>query len=440
VADNDPRRYTLQVTIAAILATALAARAEADDWITGIGTGAFGLNIEGDMGFGTNLLGPLPVDDLELSSSDLSDVTKSAAGLAGFSTNGRWTIFYGGAGMELEDEDEGTTAGGTPVSASFNFKALKAELAASYTFARTERSTWGFLFGANYTKHDYEAVLAVGANTATRDVENDWTDAIVGLTNAVHFSPKWAWSNRIDAGFGGSEGTYHARTGLEWDAGRPRGWIFSLYADYKKIEFENGSPGDADWYLYDVAEFGPGLGFAYLFGGSAEPVTASLPPPPPAPPPAPPPPPPPAAPADSDFDGVADPADQCANTQRGERVDAAGCAFNLRLEVLFDTNSATLQPDSYAGLDRAVDLLKRVPTISGVIEGHTDSQGPDRYNLDLSDRRARTVADYLFDHGVDRGRIQWKGYGESQPVADNNTADGRAQNRRVVLHRSDAVP
>ena len=67
------------------------------------------------------------------------------------------------------------------------------------------------------------------------------------------------------------------------------------------------------------------------------------------------------------------------------------------------------------------------------VEGHTDSQGDDAYNLELSQRRAQAVVDYLVGKGVDRARLQAKGFGEARPLADNRTRDGRAENRRVVF-------
>jgi outer membrane protein OmpA-like peptidoglycan-associated protein len=71
-----------------------------------------------------------------------------------------------------------------------------------------------------------------------------------------------------------------------------------------------------------------------------------------------------------------------------------------------------------------------------VVEGHTDSTGADAYNQALSERRANSVLRYLVDAGVPASRLSAQGFGESQPVADNDTAEGRAQNRRVVLRRS----
>jgi OOP family OmpA-OmpF porin len=72
-----------------------------------------------------------------------------------------------------------------------------------------------------------------------------------------------------------------------------------------------------------------------------------------------------------------------------------------------------------------------------VVEGHTDSVGDDAYNLKLSQRRADAVRKYLVDKGVPSTPLEARGFGEAQPVADNKTADGRAQNRRVVLTRND---
>jgi OOP family OmpA-OmpF porin len=186
------------------------------------------------------------------------------------------------------------------------------------------------------------------------------------------------------------------------------------------------------------------LGLQYAFGGRApEPPPPPLPPPPPPPPPPPaaaPPPPPPAAPPprppDTDRDGVVDASDRCPNTPVGDTVDSAGCSLTMRLEVLFDTNSATIKPESYPELDRMIRFLREtVPSAVGVIEGHTDSSGSDEYNMQLSQRRADAVMKYLVDGGVPANRLRARGYGESQPVADNSTPEGRAQNRRVVLRR-----
>jgi OOP family OmpA-OmpF porin len=134
---------------------------------------------------------------------------------------------------------------------------------------------------------------------------------------------------------------------------------------------------------------------------------------------------------------VGNTADRCPNTPAGDRVDNVGCSLTVRLEVLFDTDSSTIKPASYSELDNVVQFMTvTVPTATGVVEGHTDSVGADAYNQSLSQRRADAVRKYLVDKGVPAARISATGFGESQPVGDNATADGRALNRRVVMRRT----
>jgi outer membrane protein W len=167
--------------------------------------------------------------------------------------------------------------------------------------------------------------------------------------------------------------------------------------------------------------------------------------PPPAPPPAaapvaaapPPPPPPPPPPADSDGDGVPDTADKCPGTAAGVKVDSVGCPLEQTLKLLFDFDSAELRPESITELERVVKFMGDVPFATALIEGHTDSVGSDDYNLKLSDRRAKAVFDYLASRGVDPARVKSVGKGETAPIADNSTAEGRQENRRVMLIRTD---
>lgn len=139
---------------------------------------------------------------------------------------------------------------------------------------------------------------------------------------------------------------------------------------------------------------------------------------------------------DSDRDGVVDRIDQCPNTPAGDKVDDVGCSFSLRLEVFFDTDSATIKPESFPDLDRAVSLMQTNARLFGTVEGHTDDRGSAAYNQKLSQRRAESVRQYLVDKGVPADRLEAVGRGESQPVADNATAEGRSQNRRVLLVRT----
>jgi OOP family OmpA-OmpF porin len=156
-------------------------------------------------------------------------------------------------------------------------------------------------------------------------------------------------------------------------------------------------------------------------------------------------------PTDADGDGVADGADKCPDTPRGAEVDADGCPKAARLfvpdekgevkalvleGVTFENNSAQLTSGSRAILDDVAASLVAWPDVNVEVGGHTDSRGDDAYNQELSQKRADSVKAYLTAKGVDAARLTTKGYGETKPVADNDTADGRARNRRVELTKT----
>jgi outer membrane protein OmpA-like peptidoglycan-associated protein len=175
------------------------------------------------------------------------------------------------------------------------------------------------------------------------------------------------------------------------------------------------------------------LGFQFAFG-DPRPAPAPEPAPEPTPPPALPAPPPP--PPDSDGDGVTDDRDQCPDTPRGVAVDAVGCPRrgSATLQgVTFELNSANLTADSRPVLDAvAADLVKH-DRLKVELQGHTDSSGADAYNMQLSERRAAAVREYLIAQGVPPTQLVSRGYGETKPIAENKTNEGRAQNRRVEM-------
>jgi len=159
-------------------------------------------------------------------------------------------------------------------------------------------------------------------------------------------------------------------------------------------------------------------------------------------------------PRDSDGDGVLDGYDKCEGTPKGVKVDERGCPLpETKMEhqlietgvislnnIYFDSGTARLKPESSDILNQVADVLERWPNLKFEIGGHADSQGPDDRNLELSRKRAHAVLEYLLEHDPNLHFEQFfvKGYGESQPVASNDTAAGRAQNRRVefkVLNR-----
>jgi OOP family OmpA-OmpF porin len=139
---------------------------------------------------------------------------------------------------------------------------------------------------------------------------------------------------------------------------------------------------------------------------------------------------------DGDKDGVVDRLDECPNTAAGVQVDIKGCEIKGKIRlpgVNFESNSDRLLPSASDVLNDAAATLKKNPTITVEVAGHTDSDGAAEYNESLSARRATTVRDYLAANGVAMDRMTTRGYGESQPIADNGTRAGKAQNRRVVL-------
>jgi outer membrane protein OmpA-like peptidoglycan-associated protein len=155
---------------------------------------------------------------------------------------------------------------------------------------------------------------------------------------------------------------------------------------------------------------------------------------------------------DEDGDGVPDSRDKCPGTPKGVQVDANGCPPPSPVAVVeevvvvkeetivirdvhFEFDSAKLTTADKIKLDTIVTRLKKeAPSARLRVTGHTDSVGSDTYNQKLSDRRAHSVVEYLISNGIARSSfVSVLGAGESQPVADNKTADGRAMNRRVEI-------
>jgi outer membrane protein OmpA-like peptidoglycan-associated protein len=152
---------------------------------------------------------------------------------------------------------------------------------------------------------------------------------------------------------------------------------------------------------------------------------------------------------DSDSDGIVDSADKCPTEPEviNGVDDGDGCPdkgkvlvvvtkekIQLNETVLFDPGKDTILAKSFPLLDQVALVMKAHPELKKIrIEGHTDSDGDDAKNLDLSKRRAASVVTALVQRGIDAGRLSSEGYGETVPIADNKTKDGKAKNRRVDL-------
>ncbi len=142
---------------------------------------------------------------------------------------------------------------------------------------------------------------------------------------------------------------------------------------------------------------------------------------------------------DGDGDGVVDQKDQCPETPQNYQVDNRGCSsltdqkHQIALQVRFKSGRAEIDDAYVAEIAKVADFMQRFSETNVIFEGHTDSLGDAQGNLSLSAARAASVAKYLQEHyQIDAARIASKGYGESQPIADNNSYSGRSQNRRVV--------
>ncbi len=294
-------------------------------------------------------------------------------------------------------------------------------------------SNYGFAFGKNVSEN-----WSVEFNHNQADLGEgplDLSFAATSLDTLRFFARDSAISPYITMGAGvlnidptrgAGEDKFMAQAGLGmlWRFGDH----FALRPEAKaRWNDDSGPAGDAT----DIIAM---LGFQFTFGAPPPPPPPA--PPPPAPEPAPAPPPPPPPPADTDGDGVTDDVDKCPGTAPGVAVDAVGCERkgSITLEgVNFEFNSADLMVDSRPALDRVAVDLKKYPRLKVEMQGHTDSVGADAYNQNLSQRRADSVAQFLTNAGVPTGQVTARGYGESEPVADNKTEEGRAQNRRVVM-------
>ena len=152
---------------------------------------------------------------------------------------------------------------------------------------------------------------------------------------------------------------------------------------------------------------------------------------------------------DNDGDGIGDEFDACPNSPEtyNDVEDEDGCPDEFQppppeMErftgvihgINFKVDSDEITVDSYRILDEAASVLNKFPEVRIEVQGHTDSDGSDEYNIDLSDRRARSVVKYLMGRGVDPERLSWAGFGESRPLVEETSKDAKAVNRRVEFH------
>jgi OmpA-OmpF porin, OOP family len=146
------------------------------------------------------------------------------------------------------------------------------------------------------------------------------------------------------------------------------------------------------------------------------------------------------APLDSDGDGVSDDLDKCPNTPTSAVVDAAGCPkrldrnFVAYLDVKFEFGKHDIQGDAHPEIRKVSTFMKQYPSVKVTVEGYTDDTGPADFNRTLSKERADAVIAALVADGVSASRLTPAAYGETHPVATNETVEGRRENRRVMAY------
>jgi outer membrane protein OmpA-like peptidoglycan-associated protein len=187
-----------------------------------------------------------------------------------------------------------------------------------------------------------------------------------------------------------------------------------------------GTTRDDDKWVAAPAAVGAAIicgGLAYLLVEDPKPKPPPPPPPPPPPKPKPAPPPPPPPPPPPKPKPAPPPPPPAPKVERTIILD----------DVLFDFDKSTVKPEAAKILDRLVAFMKENKDKKVALSGHTDNVGSDAYNLKLSERRVAAVRDYVVKQGVEGNRISGQGFGESKPIADNKTTEGRAKNRRVEI-------
>lgn len=295
-------------------------------------------------------------------------------------------------------------------------------------------NTWGL--SAGYAVTDNWTLEAAFSQFKTdfRGSDVDLHSVQYRLDGLYHFDTSSAWRPYLAFGVGDQT--------LDFGADEDRDTLLNVGGGFKRdlggsnwqfrADLRNFTSVDNE---YD--ELALTLGLGYRFGGASSPAPVAA---------APAPVPQPVKEVDSDGDGVFDSKDQCPDTPKTHKVDEVGCSLTLtetvsiELNITFDSAKAVIKPEFESEVAKLAEFMGQYANTIVTVEGHTDSQGADAYNQKLSQSRADSVKAMLITkYGIAADRVNAVGYGESKPVADNATADGREQNRRVVGAVSSSV-
>jgi hypothetical protein len=237
----------------------------AEEWTFGVGTGAGILEISGEAGANSQIVGPIDAD-ASLTPSEVMDMMKSALSVAAFASKGPYTINYAYGHLELEDSVSGEF-GISPAPATIDAtqKATIHELNVEYRFGEPAQSNWSAIVGVQNYEQKYELKVKDGTMTTvfSGSLSDDWTDFYAGVKHSYAFSERLVWNNMVTVGGGDSDSMYGFNSTLTKVLNAS--WALSAVFDYVDYDYENGSRGDTDWFKYDASETSLGLGITYLF-------------------------------------------------------------------------------------------------------------------------------------------------------------------------------
>ena len=227
-------------------------------WNFGIGTGISRADFDGDIGFNT-LKGPVTFD-FELDPDDVSDLMTSGFGFGGYATDGTWTIQYGFSNLVLEGDNTAVLPDAT-VAIDVEFDKTGFVITVGRPVIKRDYFVVALQGGVRYTDHELSIDNIIFRTNSTdiydMDIDESWVDVLIGGSIGVPINDEWVWNSLLNVGFGGSEGTVYANTGLTWRF--LKSWSASLNAAVTAVDYENDDKGDNYWYLYDVDESTVGL-------------------------------------------------------------------------------------------------------------------------------------------------------------------------------------
>jgi OmpA-OmpF porin, OOP family len=279
---------------------------------------------------------------------------------------------------------------------------------------RQNRVTYGFRMGYDFTDHFGAELVGSYVRPEISRTDHDFNDWIGHMDLLYNFAPHSAIDPYLVVGGGVQSMQYPKGYG----AGEQTDGIFTVGAGFKFFVAEDVALRIDGRHIFDYQdeqetihnwEYSAGLSF--LFGGHKAAAAAVTEQPAPAAAPAP--------------EPVPEPVPAAEPT-------AGHYKYCVTLHIEFDIDRALIRPEYRDEIAKVGDFMKKYPTTTAVIEGHTDNVGTYNHNMELSQRRAQAVVDYLVDNfGIDRSRLTARGYGFTKPVADNATQEGKQKNRRI---------